>query len=95
MGCERRSTLLHRAWSGLQGNAGVHRHDSFADHRDTEGAVQRLLDWSPACAGMGRFPDGMRFILMATVQSDLLQQTPAITVVQNWFAEFRERHAPR
>jgi Tol biopolymer transport system component len=43
--------------------------------------------------GFDVFPDGKRFVLIAQVQSDQPQPTPAITVVQNWFAEFRDRHA--
>jgi serine/threonine-protein kinase len=41
------------------------------------------------------FPDGMRFVMLAQVQNDQPQATPAITVVQNWFAEFRDRHPAR
>jgi hypothetical protein len=33
--------------------------------------------------------------VIAQVKNDQPPQTPAITVVQNWFAEFRDRHAPR
>ena len=32
-------------------------------------------------------------VLLAQVQSDQPPETPSITVVQNWFAEFRGRHA--
>jgi hypothetical protein len=42
--------------------------------------------------GWDVFPDGKRFVLLAQVQSNQPPQTPAITVVQNWFAEFRDRH---
>jgi Tol biopolymer transport system component len=45
--------------------------------------------------GWDVFPDGKRFVLLAQVQSDQPPPTPAITVVQNWFAEFRDRHQPR
>jgi Tol biopolymer transport system component len=45
--------------------------------------------------GWDVFPDGRRFLLIAQVENDKTPQTPAITLVQNWFAEFRERHAPR
>ncbi len=45
--------------------------------------------------GLDVFPDGKRFLVIAQVKSDQPPQTPAITVVQNWFAEFRDRHAPR
>jgi hypothetical protein len=40
-------------------------------------------------------PDGKRFLVVAQVENDQPPQTPAITVVQNWFAEFRDRHATR
>ena len=43
--------------------------------------------------GFDVFPDGKRLAWIAQVQSDQPQPTPAITVVQNWFAEFRDRHA--
>jgi serine/threonine-protein kinase len=42
--------------------------------------------------GWDVFPDGKRFVLIAQVQNDQPQAAPAITVVQNWFAEFRGRH---
>ena len=45
--------------------------------------------------GWDVFPDGKRFLVVAQVKNDEPPQTPAITVVQNWFAEFRDRHAPR
>jgi serine/threonine protein kinase len=45
--------------------------------------------------GLEVFPDGKRFLVIARVKNDQPPQTPAITVVQNWFAEFRDRHATR
>jgi hypothetical protein len=43
--------------------------------------------------GWDVFPDGKRFVLLAQVQSAQPRPTPTMTIVQNWFAEFRGRHS--
>ncbi len=55
------------------------------------GAAKRLFEDQSAFAGRGHqydvAADGQRFVLVETLE----EPTPVIRVVQNWFAEFRDR----
>ena len=53
----------------------------------TTSAIGRRL----AGVGWDVFPDGRRFVVIGEVPGNE-RATPAITVVENWFAEFRARH---